>query len=85
MKITLRYFAAIREAIDLSEEAFFVPVGVVTIGDVRKTLLQRGGSWADVLGDHKTVRVAMNQQMTKEDTPLSDGCEVAFFPPVTGG
>jgi molybdopterin synthase sulfur carrier subunit len=31
------------------------------------------------------VRVAVNQVMANDDTPLPGDCEVAFFPPVTGG
>jgi molybdopterin converting factor small subunit len=27
----------------------------------------------------------MNQRMCSEDAALTDGAEVAFFPPVTGG
>jgi molybdopterin synthase sulfur carrier subunit len=29
--------------------------------------------------------VAVNQEMTSDDTALNDADEVAFFPPVTGG
>ena len=85
MKITLRFFAAIREAVDTSQEALVAPDGVVTTGDVRRLLEQRGGGWAEALGAHKTVRMALDQQMTDDEAVLSDGCEVAFFPPVTGG
>jgi molybdopterin synthase sulfur carrier subunit len=31
------------------------------------------------------VRAAVNQAMAHGDTPVADGDEVAFFPPVTGG
>jgi molybdopterin converting factor small subunit len=31
------------------------------------------------------VRVAVNQVMANDATPLVSECEVAFFPPVTGG
>jgi len=31
------------------------------------------------------VRVAIDQVLADESTPLRDGAEVAFFPPVTGG
>jgi molybdopterin synthase sulfur carrier subunit len=31
------------------------------------------------------VRMACNQTMAEESTLLSEGCELAFFPPVTGG
>ena len=33
----------------------------------------------------RSLRMACNQVMADEATPLSEGCEVAFFPPVTGG
>lgn len=31
------------------------------------------------------VMVAIDQTMAGLDSPLTDGCEVAFLPPVTGG
>jgi molybdopterin synthase sulfur carrier subunit len=31
------------------------------------------------------VRMALDQVMSPESTLLTAGCEVAFFPPVTGG
>ena len=31
------------------------------------------------------LRMACNQALCEADEPLSDGDEVAFFPPVTGG
>jgi sulfur-carrier protein len=31
------------------------------------------------------LRCALNQVMADETTPVPDGAEVAFFPPVTGG
>ena len=33
----------------------------------------------------KAVRVAVRQVMGDETAALEEGCEVAFFPPVTGG
>ena len=33
----------------------------------------------------RSLRMACNQLMADETTPLHEGCEVAFFPPVTGG
>jgi len=37
------------------------------------------------LGEGRALRMACNQQMAEPATPLSEGCELAFFPPVTGG
>jgi molybdopterin synthase sulfur carrier subunit len=45
----------------------------------------RGGVWPEALADGKALRVACNQQMADAATPLSEGCELAFVPPVTGG
>jgi molybdopterin synthase sulfur carrier subunit len=52
---------------------------------VREFLRARGGVWLEALADGKALRVACNQQMADAATPLSEGCELAFFPPVTGG
>ena len=35
--------------------------------------------------DGSAVRAAVNQTMAAGDVPVTDGDEVAFFPPVTGG
>ena len=85
MNIQLRFFASVREALGTSQEPLAVPDDVATVGAVRTFLQQRGGVWAEALADHKVLRMACNQHMTNADCPLSEGCEVAFFPPVTGG
>ena len=84
MNIQLRFFASVREALGSSAEAFDVPVSVTTVGELRTHLAGRGGAWAQALGS-ESLRMACNQVMCSAETPLSDGCEVAFFPPVTGG
>ncbi len=85
MKIQLRFFASIREALNTSEEMVNLPVDVKTIGDVRHWLIARGDVWADALAEGRALRMAYDQQLTDADTLIEDGGEVAFFPPVTGG
>jgi len=85
MNIQLRFFASVREALGTSQETLAVPAQVRTIGDLRAFLRERGDAWADALADGRALRVAYNQQMADAETALSNGCEVAFFPPVTGG
>ncbi|MEO6354953.1 MAG: molybdopterin converting factor subunit 1 [Oxalobacteraceae bacterium] len=85
MNIKLRFFASIRETLGTSEETVSVPDQVRTIGDVRHFLVARGGAWAECLAEDRTLRMAYNQVMAEPDTEISEGCEVAFFPPVTGG
>jgi molybdopterin synthase sulfur carrier subunit len=50
MNINLRFFASVREALDVSNEAITLPADVTTVGDVRSLLVARGGIWADTLG-----------------------------------
>lgn len=85
MNIQLRFFASIREALGTSQETIALPDHVRTVGDVRAFLRERGGAWAEVLAEGRALRMACNQQMTDAATRISSGCEVAFFPPVTGG
>jgi molybdopterin synthase sulfur carrier subunit len=83
MKLSIRYFASIREAIGLSQES--VETSATTLGGVRDELIERGGAYAQSLAHGKAVRMALNQVMVDESAALSEGAEVAFFPPVTGG
>ena len=83
MKITVRYFASIREAIGQGSEA--VDTAATTLGTLRDELIARGGAHATSLARGKAVRMALNQVLSAEDVALHEGAEVAFFPPVTGG
>ena len=83
MQITVRYFASIREALGTGSET--VQTQAATLGALRDELLARGGAHAEALARHRAVRTALNQVMADEASALSDGAEVAFFPPVTGG
>lgn len=85
MNIHLRFFASVREALGASQEKLVLPAQVRTVGDVRRFLIERGGVWADVLAEGSPLRMACDQQMTDAATHITEGCEVAFFPPVTGG
>jgi molybdopterin synthase sulfur carrier subunit len=85
MKITLRFFASVREALGVSHESVELPVGVKTVGEVRNFLIVRGGAWAGALSHERALRMAFNQVMCDPATAIREGGEVAFFPPVTGG
>ena len=83
MKVTLRYFASIRETLGTGRES--VETQATTLGALRDELLARGGAHAEALARGKAVRLALNQTMADESAALNDGAEVGFFPPVTGG
>jgi molybdopterin synthase sulfur carrier subunit len=83
--ITLVYLARLREAFGTPGETVTLPDGVATAGALQSWLAGRGGAWAAELASGRAVRVAVNHDMARADTPLRGGDEVALFPPVTGG
>ena len=82
MKLRIRYFASLREAIGCSQEA--LDSNATTVGQVRDQLLEKGGSYLCLQRD-RSVRMALNQVMVNEDAAVHEDAELAFFPPVTGG
>jgi molybdopterin synthase sulfur carrier subunit len=85
MKIELRYFASLRETLGVSAESLELPAGVTTLAQLRALLQARGGIWQAALTGQRALRTACNHQMCNDDLILHEGCEIAFFPPVTGG
>jgi len=87
--ITLRYFARLRETFGMASEQLALPElaggGAATLESVRAQLAARGGAWAHELAAGRSFRAAVNQSVAIAGTPVKDGDEVAFFPPVTGG
>ena len=84
MRIQILYFASVREDLGLSSEVVDLPDNVATLGGLREYLCRRGGKWNDVLS-RSNLCMAYDKKIARADTPLSDGGEAAFFPPVTGG
>lgn len=82
-KVHVRYFASVREALGTGSEN--VESAATTLAGLRDELIARGGAHAQALARGRAVRMALDQVMSVEDAALREGCEVAFFPPVTGG
>ena len=83
MKVRVRFFASIREALGAGE-GVDVDAGA-TVGAVRDALIARSGSHAAVLARGRALRCALDQVLCDETALVADGSELAFFPPVTGG
>lgn len=83
MKVQVRYFASLREALGTGE-GIELPEGS-TVAGARDALIARGGAHAEALARGRALRSALNQALCEESAALSDGAELAFFPPVTGG
>ncbi|WP_309681106.1 MoaD/ThiS family protein [Polaromonas sp.] len=83
MKVTVKYFASIREVMGQGSE--LRDTAATTLTGLRDELLAASPAHASSLARGKAVRMALNQVMSDESAALTEGCEVAFFPPVTGG
>ena len=71
MKLTLKYFASLRETLGAGGPLDWTPDAEPTAAALRAWLRTQSDAHAQALAD--------------EATPLREGAEVAFFPPVTGG
>jgi len=83
MKVAVRYFASVREALGTGESAQVEPG--TDVAALRDALIARGGRHAQALGRQRMLRSARNLALCSEETVLVDGDEVGFFPPLTGG
>jgi molybdopterin synthase sulfur carrier subunit len=87
--IQIRYFASLRERLGTGAEEIPAPTPAAgaetTVADLLLLLRQRGEPWNEVLNETSSLLAAVNQEMAGPATPVQDGDEVAFFPPVTGG
>jgi len=78
MKISVKYFASLREL--MGESSVFIDIDKESsIDDV----------WQHVTKNKKieldNVMATANMEYVKSSYVISDGDEIAFFPPVTGG
>ena len=84
MNLNVGYFARLREVFGVTSENLTLP-DPANVGHLLDLLRQRGGVWSENLAADRAFRVAVNQDVANNDTPLSEHAEVAIFPPVTGG
>jgi molybdopterin converting factor subunit 1 len=81
MRVTVRYFAAVREALGRADESLEVPAGA-RLADLVRALEARHPA----LVPHRAgLRYAVAQRFAAPETPLTEGCDVALIPPVSGG
>lgn len=81
--IEIVYFAWVRERIGLPRER--VETTAATVADLVDELRAREERYAAAFADVSALRVALDQELSEFDAPLSGVREVAFFPPMTGG
>jgi molybdopterin synthase catalytic subunit len=81
MRIRVRLFGAVREAVGAKELSLEVPEGA-DVAALRRRLAADHPIF-DRFGDR--LAVSVNFEVAPLDTPLRDDDEVAFLPPVAGG
>ena len=89
VSITIKLFSALREALGESEFELDLTdssvIGAqVDVAAIKSLLSERGAAWKEALNQPNLVH-ALNHKVVFTDAVVSDGDELAFFPPMTGG
>ncbi len=79
MKVTALYFASLRDAAGCETETIDTEAGALR--ELYESLRARHG----FVFPADRLRVAMGAEFVGWDTPLYEGAEIAFIPPVSGG
>ena len=81
MRVRVLYFASFRDAAGRAEETREMPAGS-RLGDLWAALCRELPHFAKF---RAAPPAAVNREYVALDTPLGEGDEVAFLPPVAGG
>ena len=89
VSITIKLFAALREALGESEfELELTDIAEASsktdVAAIKALLSQRGVEWKEALNQPNLVH-ALNHKVVFTDAVVTEGDELAFFPPMTGG
>ncbi len=84
-RLTVRYFAWVREKVGRAEETLDVPASVGTVAELVHWLKSRGAEYEAAFQRADVVRAAVDRVHVKPAHAITGAREVAFFPPVTGG
>ena len=81
MKVRLLLFAVLRDIAGKSEAELSLAEGT-RAADVWQSMRQQ---YPTLSGYLQPPMIAINEEYADADTPLKDGDELAFIPPVAGG
>lgn len=82
MKIKVLAFASLADAWGRKEAVLEFSPSTRTVADVLEAILS---GRAELERYRPVLLLARNGEFVEGDTPVADGDEIAFFPPVSGG
>ena len=85
MKFRVRYFAALREQLGISTESIEIDEPRITLATLQERLAERNPALAEAFATQRLLRISVDFRMRGPEHELTHDCEIAFFPPVTGG
>ena len=85
MMITVLYFASIREHMGRGEDRLDAAEDLTTVAALIGYLSEIDSSFNELSQSPNPPLISVNQVFAETSSPISDGDEVGFFPPMTGG
>jgi molybdopterin synthase sulfur carrier subunit len=81
LRVKILFFGRVRELVGLTEESREIPEAI-TLHELFQTYIDRFPQLANF---RPSLVASRNQEFAAWNTPLANGDEVAFLPPVSGG
>jgi molybdopterin synthase sulfur carrier subunit len=81
----IRYFAWLRERLDLAEEEVSPPLSVLTIADLIGWLKSRDAVAEAAFSNPRLIKAAIGTEIVAHSAPIAGATVIALFPPMTGG
>lgn len=80
MSVKIFFFGRLAESVGIRQTEISIEGSDTAIASIQRQLINEHPSL-----DDPSIRVALNQTLVNGDSKVSDGDELAFFPPVSGG
>ncbi|ARN76108.1 molybdopterin converting factor subunit 1 [Oceanicoccus sagamiensis] len=83
--VTVLFFARIREQLGVDRLSMALPYQPISLSQFKQHLVDsHNPDWSNILMADNVIK-AVNQDVVDDNHSLTEGDEIAFFPPVTGG
>ena len=83
--LSIHYFASTREKVGIAKESIEFDGSISSVASLIDHLSLRHVGFKQANENANKLLVSVNQSVVDKSYSLSDGDEIAFFPPMTGG